>query len=207
MRKLLILGGGGHGRVVADAARSTCKWQEICFIDAAYPDLKKSGEWRVVGNDDDLADLIDGNTDLAVAIGNNRTRMSLVKKLQQNGYSLPPIVHSTAVVSEGADIGDATVVMPMAVINYGAKVGSGCIVNTNACIEHDCVIDEGVHLSPGCHLAGDVVVGGYSWIGLGASIIQQVKVSSFVTVGAGAVVVNDLPPNITALGVPAKIKQ
>jgi len=207
VKKLLILGAGGHGRVVADVARAVGHWNIIKFIDAKFPELDQSGEWEVVGNDEDLTELVDENTDLAVAIGNNKTRQMLIEKLLDHGYSLPYIAHPTAVISEGANISQGTVIMPLAVVNYGAKIGLGCIVNTHVCVEHDCIIEDGVHLSPGCRLAGEVKVGSCSWIGIGASIIHQIEVASSVVVGAGAVVIQNVKENTTVAGVPARIKK
>jgi len=90
-------------------------------------------------------------------------------------------------------------------INSGTKIGENVIINTGATVDHDCVLEDYVHISPGAHLAGNVYVGELTHIGIGASLIQGVKIGRNVIIGAGAAVINDLPDNVTAVGVPAKV--
>jgi sugar O-acyltransferase (sialic acid O-acetyltransferase NeuD family) len=202
---LLVLGAGGHGRVVADTARESGSWERIVFLDTRYPDLTSSGEWQVIGNGSDMVDLRDEFSDLVVAIGDAHTRVDLLESSLTQGFNLPIIVHPHASVSRGAELGDGCVVLAQAAINYGVTAGRGCIINTGASVDHDCSLGDGVHVCPGTRLAGEVVVGSYSWLGVGASIIQQVNIGADTTVGAGAVVIGDLPDQVTAVGIPAAV--
>lgn len=204
MRTLAIVGASGHGKVVADAALSSGSWGEVVFYDDAWPVKTKNGSSDVVGNTQSLFDL-QQKPEVIVAIGNNKIRLAKQRELVNAGFTLATVVHLTAVVSRSAIVQAGTVVMAGAVINADAVIGAACIVNSNAVVEHDCILADAVHISPGAALAGGVVVGENSWVGIGATVIQLKHIGKNVMVGAGAAVVNDLPDNVTAVGVPAKI--
>ncbi len=203
MRGLLVVGAGGHGRVVADAARECGTWGRIAFLDACYPGLSRSGDWQVIGEDSDAIGLRQEFPDLVVAIGDAHTRVRLLDNFLSQGFNLPVIIHPNASVSRGVELGDGCVVLAQAAINFGVVAGRGCIINTSASVDHDCSLGDGVHVCPGVHLSGGVVVGDCSWLGVGAAVIQQVNIGADTTVGAGAVVTGDLPDKVTAVGVPA----
>lgn len=205
MSKLLILGAGGHGKVVADAAESMRTWDEVVFIDRKYPSLVKNGRWPVIGGQDGLRELREHFSHAFVAIGNAETRLMLLDELESWGFEVPIIRHPSSIVAEDVLLGKGSVVLAGAIINTGSRVERGCIVNTGACIDHDCILGKGVHVCPGVSLAGEVTVGEFGWIGIGATVIQQKKIGKCATVGAGAVVILDVPDNVTVVGVPAKV--
>lgn len=205
MSGLLVLGAGGHGKVIADAAFESGRWERIAFLDDQHPSIEIVNRWPVVGTFNQAPILIRDYTDIVVAVGNNVVRIQTLDKLKTCGFRLPKIVHPSAYVSKDAHLEEGCVVLAQSVINIGAKLGLGCIINTGATIDHDCNLSDGVHISPGAHLAGSVTVGEYSWIGIGASIIQGINIGDNVIVGAGGVVIEDLPANVVASGVPVKI--
>lgn len=203
MSSLLILGAGGHGTVVADAAAGTGRWTQIAYLDDRRP-VDVNATWPVLGKFADVARLRSDFSSLAVAVGDNTRRLELLERLLAEGCELPPIVHPKAWVSERAVIGAGTVVLAGAVINPAAVIGRACIINTAATVDHDCRLDDGVHVSPGAHLAGTVQVGRCAWIGIGACVRDGVRIGRRAVLGAGAAAVADLPDEITAFGVPAR---
>lgn len=200
---LVILGAGGHGLVVADAAASTGRYRQIVFLDEAFPTLGRKSAWEVIGTFDYLDRLDPAQFDVAVGIGDNARRMRLIEELLQRGWNLPAIVHARAIVSSSAKLGSGTVIFAAAVVNPECRLAEGCIVNTAATVDHECIIGRAVHLSPGVHLAGQVRVGDYVWLGIGSCVIQCLEIGPRCIVGAGAAVVRDLPADVTAVGVPA----
>lgn len=204
MKTLAIIGASGHGKVVADAARSIGLWQHIVFYDDAWPSKMKNGNSDIVGNTQCLFELAE-RPEVIIAIGNNSLRLAKHHQMLAAGFIVATVIHPQAVVSPTVLVGVGTVVMAGAVLNSDAVVGAACIINSNAVVEHDCKLSDAVHVSPGANLAGGVVVGESSWIGIGAAVIQLTAIGKNVTVGAGAAVVNDLPDGVTAVGVPAKI--
>lgn len=206
MKKLLILGAGGQGKVVLDLALTCEAWDEISFLDGG-----KIGEdilgYPVIGDLWDYEMFKEKYTHAIVAVGNNKLRLKLTEELLEIGYQVPTFIHPSAVVSQFSTIGSGTIVMPQAVINVSTSVGKGCIVNTGVIIEHDCQIGDGVHLSPSATLGGTVSVGDKSWICLGAKVINNITIGERVTVGAGAVVIDDIEDEMLVAGVPARINK
>lgn len=204
MNALLILGAGGHGKVVADTALEMCKWNEVIFLDDAWPEKQKIGHWDICEKISNLAKLKPRCKEAVVAIGNNHLRMELQNRLVEVGFDIANIIHPSAKVSRFAYIGSGSVVFANAVVNVDAVIAEGAIINTAATIDHDCQLGMGVHISPGANLGGGVKVGDFSWVGIGASVRHLVSVGANVTIGAGAVVVSDIHDGVTAVGLPAR---
>ena len=202
--KLLIIGAGGHGRVVADTALKTNKWSLVSFIDRKYPNLEKIGKWNVIGVDDSLIHLKSEYDAVAVAVGDNKTRLNLLSTVEKMGLNIATIIHPSAQIGDQVTIGRGCVIFSNVVINYGATIGDACIINTAAIVEHDCKIGDGVHLSPGVNLGGGVSIGTRSWVGIGASVINNRSIGSKVIIGAGSTVINNVPDGLTVVGSPAR---
>lgn len=208
LKRLLILGAGGHGKVVADVARSMNEWEEICFLDN---DVSKIGKYingiKVIGKFDEIEKLKEKFDYGFVAVGKNDLRLNLMEELKVKGFKIPILIHRFSCISSSVEIGEGTVIMPGAVINVNTKIGKGCIINTSSSIDHDCVIGDGVHISPGVHIAGTVSVGLKTWICIGANVINNVNIGKNVIVAAGSTVINDVENNVLVAGVPAKFKK
>ena len=210
MSRLLILGAGGHAKVVAETALSSGVASSITFLDDRFnePDpCRLVLGWPATGPlGISLSEEMLSQFDSAVvAIGHSATRLDWIQQLQNAGYHLPVLRHPTAWLSPSAQLGPGSVVFAQVVVQPDVSIGTGAILNTCCSVDHDTQLDHGVHLCPGSHLAGEVTVGARSWIGIGASVIQRVTIGSDVIVGAGAAVVRDLPNNVTAVGVPARV--
>ncbi|NOZ53751.1 MAG: acetyltransferase [Gammaproteobacteria bacterium] len=204
MSGLLIIGAGGHGKVIADTAELTNYWSLIVFLDDQYPAILKNAKWNVIDVIKRQEKHMNDFSNIAFGIGDNKSRLELYATSTNGVNRFPTIIHPNATISSYADIGPGTVIFTNAVVNIGAKISDVCIINTGATVDHDCVLDKGVHVSPGAHLGGGVVVGECSWVGVGASVKHGVKIGKNVIVGAGAAVVSDVPDNATVVGVPAK---
>lgn len=198
---LVIIGAGGHGRVVADAAR-LAGWRQIGFLDDRE-DVETDGHPRL-GALADLGSLDAEWRSAIVALGDNQARLSLLATARKFGLETPAIVHPSAIVSSIVDMGDGVFVAAGAVVNVGASLGEAALINTGATVDHDCRIGAAVHLAPGVNLGGDVTVGERSFVGIGASVRNGVRIGRAVVVGAGAAVVDDIEDGVTAVGIPAR---
>jgi len=209
MKRLLVLGAGGHGKVVAEAALRSGVAEEVGFLD----DVKFKGlaerclGWPIHGLWKDIeSQYLRKEYSLAItAIGDGRLRHEWNTRLRVLGYKVVVVVHPDAYVSSSAKIGMGSVIFAQAAIQSEAKIGMSCIVNTGATIDHETVVGDGAHVCPGAHIAGQVVIGNFSWIGIGSTIIQSLEIGSDVVVGAGSVVVRDLVDKVKAYGVPARV--
>ncbi len=203
MTPLLIIGAGGHGRVVAETAE-LCGHGRIAFLDGRWPDIRSTGAWPVIGKDASLEEMRKDYSHCFVAIGDNTTRLKVMDRAREAGYQLPLLVHPSATVSKYAKLEEGGIVCAGAVAGVFVKSGRGVILNTGCTVDHDCLLGDGVHVSPGAHLAGGVHVGGRSWIGIGASVIENTRIGSDVMIGAGASVTRNIPDAVLATGVPAR---
>ncbi len=204
--RLVVLGGGGHGKVVADAAAACGLWQSIVFADDRYPALQVVEVWAVAGRLDDAVQWLASETQFVVALGDNLIRLDWTRRLSLAGCAMATVVHPRAVVSPFASVGAGSVVLAGSVVNPGARIGEAAIVNTGATVDHDCEIGDAVHLSPGVHLGGNVRIGPRTWLGVGSSVRNGVTIGADVMVGVGAAVVKNTADSETVMGVPARAR-
>jgi len=200
--KLLIVGAGGHGKVLADISRRINRWKYIAYVDDNLVGQSIMGI-DVIGKASD-AFLLIPEYDIIVGIGNNTVRYQYQSKLEASGASIPILIHPNAVVGDEVTFGNGTVVMAGAVINCCTKIGKGCIINAGSTVDHDNIIEDYVHISPGVHIAGTVRIGRATWLGIGSIVSNNLKITSDCIIGAGAVVINDLMHPGTYVGVPAR---
>ena len=192
MNRIVIVGAGGHGKVVADILGE----RAVGFVD----DNRALHGTTVLGLPV-FASLDEIEHDgVIVAIGDNATR----RRVGQ-AFSLSTAIHPTASIARSAKIGEGSMISAGAIVLPDAVIGRGVIVNTKASVDHDCVIGDFVHLAPSVTLGGSVRIGEETLVGPGATIISNVTIGARVVIGAGAVVVRDLPDDVTAWGVPAQI--
>ena len=200
MKRLIIVGAGGHGKVVADCAMKI-GYTNIGFVDdcitGACMDIP------IVGTCADIAKLDDGKTKFVIAIGNNAIRKIIAEKYHVDWTTL---IHPDASVAGGTYIENGTVIMAGAVINACARIGAHCIINTGAIVEHDNVIEDFVHISPGVRLGGTVHIAEQTHVGIGAIVSNNISVCDKCTIGAGAVVVRTIEQSGTYIGIPARLK-
>ena len=198
MKKLVIIGAGGHGKVIADIAVKN-GYKDIVFLDD-NDDVNECGGYPVVGKICE-ADSIDA--EFVIGIGNAGVRKRIQESIDEN--KIVTLIHPNAVVADDVAIGSGTVIMAGAVINSGTHIGKGCIINTCSSVDHDCKVGDYVHISVGSHLCGTVVVQDETWIGAGATVSNNVSVCSGCMVGAGTVVFIVIEESGTYVGVPAKL--
>jgi len=210
MDKIVVIGGGGHAKVVISLLKKKLDYK-IC----GYTDVVDKGsilDVPCLGDDSVLGDLLEHDEVSNVVIGigdtgNASLRMSLIEKALRTGFSFPAIISPQAVVNEDVTFGEGTVVMDGVVVNSGTKIGRFAIINTHSSIDHDCVICDFVHIGPGATLCGGVTVGYNSLIGAGAVITQYRNISECCTIGAGAVVTSDCLQDGVYVGMKAQRKK
>ena len=206
MKNLLILGAGGHGKVVSEIALLSKEWESIAFLDDRKS-IDNASNIPVIGEFDDYSSLINKYKYAFVAIGDNKLRSIWIERLSREGFIIPVLVHPFSSISKSSIIGAGSVVMAGAVINANTQIGRGCIINSSSTIDHDCRISHGVHISPGVNIGGTVTIGEYTWVCIGSSVINNISIGSNVILAAGAIVNKNVPNNVMAAGVPATIKK
>jgi len=195
---LLVLGGGGHARVLIEAMRANgCDIMGIADP-ALAPGAQGPGGAPVLGGDEVLDRLEEDDILLVNGIGSVASmaaRDALYRRGRERGFRFASVVHPSAIVSPSARLAEGVQLMAGAIIQCDAVIGANSIVNTGASVDHDCRIGESVHIAPGATLSGAVTVGGRTHIGTAAVVIQGVSIGRDCLVGAGAVVHRDLADN------------
>lgn len=200
-KNLLILGGGGHGRVIEDTALES-GYQSIAWLDDDPTCLRTDQQY--LGKLDALQTALnDADWQVAIGFGDAGLRLAWYERVADLGLVPATLIHPRAWVSRGAVVEAGSIILAGAMVQTGVRLGRVVIVNTGATIDHDCIVGDGVHVCPGTHLAGNVSIGRESWVGIGTSVIQGVRIGERVTIGAGSAVVDNIPDRVVAYGVPA----
>ena len=188
MKRLLIVGAGGHGRSVAEAVLAAGKYELAGFVDDAAPALQQVWHLPVFGDTADLARYREHADAAIVAMGNNRLREALQHALYAAGFALATVVHPQAMVSPRAVIGEGGAIMAGAIVGVEAQLGAGVIVNCGAVIDHDGRVDDFGHLGVNAAMAGGSVLGRSAWMQAGSALGYGALVESGRVLGPGEVV-------------------
>lgn len=206
-RRIFVYGAGGHGKVVADILLSNADSEFAGFVDDREElwGIRVIG-FPVLGNCQWLRqEALNSRIAVALGVGESRSRQLLAARCSRWGIEILTLLHPAATVSQSAQLGRGTVVMAGAIVNPDARIGIGVIVNSGAVVEHDAEIGDYAHVAPNAAMGGASHLGSFSHLGLGAIVLQRVHIGSYTMVGAGAVVVKNLPDQVVAIGVPARI--
>lgn len=202
-KPFVVIGAGGHARVVLEALHSTGrKAAALTDSDRARWGLELDGV-RVAGGDDKLTDFPASAHDAAVGVGaarDTRLRRKVHEAAVAAGYSLPPVVAASAIVARSASLGAGAQVLTRAVVHPGSVIGAGAVVNTAAVVEHDCSIGAHAFIGPAAVLCGGVRLGAGAFIGTGAIILPGIRIGDGALVAAGAVVRRDVADGAKELG-------
>ena len=205
MTQVILLGAAGHAKVIIEILRGQGDCELVGCLSSSTAGGSVLGV-PILGDDSQLETLFRGGvTHAFAAIGDNRTRRRLCGQLQEKGFDLVNAISRQAILSPSVHLASGIAVMPGAVINADASIETGCIVNTSATVDHDCRIGEYSHIGPGSNLAGGVIVNTGAFLGIGSRVVPNIEIGEWSTVGAGSVVLADIPPQVTAVGVPARV--
>lgn len=205
MKKVIIIGSGGHAKVCLDILRY--EYEIAGIIDEYLPPGSLIHGYTVLGNLQNLFSRYDATVSLFLAFGFNYLRSEVGTLI---GTHLPQAHFATAIhpgscIAPSVTIGEGSVVMPGSILNPGVYLGKHCIVNSGAIVEHDSTLADFSSLAPGALTGGNVQLGFCSFIGLGAMVLHQKKIGSHTVIGAGSVVTENIPDNRLAYGNPCKV--
>lgn len=204
--KCVVIGAGGHGRVVLDILIRAGQHEPVGFIDSDPRLLgRRIDGRRILGDLGDLPRLASENGigGAVVAIGNNGVRREFAERIEALGMVLVNAIHPSANIASSAILGRNVVVAAGALVCAHCAIGDSVILNTGCIIDHETMIGTASHICPGARLAGRVTVESGAFVGIGATVIQNIRVGCEATIGAGAVVINDVDALDTVVGVPA----
>lgn len=207
--RVVVVGGSDQGRQVIDALSTAGDHEVVGVLDGNLAVGTRVAGVEVVGSTTELPDCVErvAADGFVVAIGDNATRGELFARVLTAAPALEPVTarHAAAVVAGDAVVGGGSILLAGSVIGNGSTVGRGVLLGTASSIDHDCTLEDFVSLAPGAHTAGTVRIGQGTAVGVGASVIHGLTIGADTVVGAGAVVLDDLPEQVVAYGVPARV--
>lgn len=205
--RVVIVGAGGHGRVVLDILVQARRHHVVAFLDSnrelhgrrmdgvpVLGDLNALAHFRREHN---IAGAI-------VAIGDNGVRRAFADRIESMGIELINAIHPSANLARNVTLGRNVVVAAGAVVCAHCQIGDSVILNTGCIVDHETMVGTAAHVCPGARIAGRVTIESGAFIGIGATVIQMVRIGCEAVVGAGAVVTRNVAPMSTVVGVPAR---
>lgn len=205
--RVLVLGAGGHGRVVLDILQQRGH-DVVGFLDNNDNiHGRRVDGVPVLGGIDDLerfraTSKADG---VVIAIGDNGARRGLARQVDQLGIPLLQAVHPSAAIAHNATLGRNVVIAAGVVVCAHCQIGDSVILNTGCVVDYQSMIGEGTHICPGVRLAGRVKIEPGAFVGIGATVIPKITIGCESIIGAGTVVIEDVPALSTMVGVPARL--
>ncbi|MBN2031443.1 NeuD/PglB/VioB family sugar acetyltransferase [bacterium] len=203
-KPILLIGAGSQGRVTLDVLFDQKREVEGFLDDNPSLHGILINTKKVIGTIDNLKHYLTSHQ-MILTIGNNWTRFQLANKLNLPDSAYTNAIHSSNITLSSAKIGHGNMIFTQTIIGSNATVGNHVILNNGCIIEHDCIIKDFAALGPGCCMGGKVMINEGAFLSTGVTIAPRIKIGKRSIVGAGAVVVDDLPDDVLAYGVPARV--
>jgi sugar O-acyltransferase (sialic acid O-acetyltransferase NeuD family) len=175
--RLLVIGAGGHGRSVAEAANLSGLFAVVGFLDDSMPAGEMALGLPVLGTVASLAKHRNVCDQAIVAIGSNSVQDNLSPQLAEAGISLATVVHPRAFVSPSGVVGHGTAIMASAIVGTEARLGVGAIVNCATVVDHHATVRDFGHLGVNASTSGGSVLGRGAWMGAGSALGYGVKIA------------------------------
>ncbi len=203
----IILGGGGHARVLMDALLlQSIPVLGIAVADPALKNTMISGI-KVIGTDEDVLSHSPEQVRLVNGLGSvdlTKKRQQLFKKFKKLGYIFTNVIHPSAIIASNVQLSEGVQLMAGSIVQTGSCIGENTIVNTRVSVDHDCKIGTHVHLAPGVILSGEVTIGNGTHVGTGTKVIQGIRIGNNSLVGAGSVIIREVDDNMCVAGSPPR---
>ncbi len=194
MKKLIIVGAGGHSKTCLEVAESSKKFKIVGFIDnkAKFDEIFYKLK---IFNEKNLNTVLKITRNTHIGIGQIKSaklRIKLFKKYKNNGFNFPVLVHSKAYISKHSSVGEGTLVGIYSIINANCKIGYNSIINNKSLIEHDTIIGNNCHVSTGAIVNGNCSIGDNTFIGSGSIIHNNISIGKNCVIGSGNIIKKNL---------------
>ena len=207
MKNIVIIGSGGHAKVIIDIVEKEGKYNIVGLLDKNCNNRKTLG-YYIIGNEESLPHIIEKHNISGgiVAIGDNFIRSKIVENVKEiyPRFKFVVAIHPESILAKDVSIGEGTVVMASSIINPSCTIGNHCIINTSSSIDHDSIMEDYSSIAPGATTGGNVQIGRFSSISIGVTVIHNVHIGKHSVIGAGSTVLKNIGSFKIAYGLPAR---
>ena len=209
MKKIAVFGAGGFGRevhmIIDQINQKKIKHEFIGYFDDTYEPGEIINDFPVLGGVHELNQWSEP-LEIVCAVGDPKDKKSIIENIKNENVSYPVLIHPTALIGNMKfnSIGEGSIITAGVVVTVNIALGKHVILNLACTIGHNTRIGDYGSFMPTVNISGDVVIEKGVYVGTGAQIINKLTIGENTIIGAGAVVAETLPPNCTAVGMPAK---
>ena len=210
MKKIIIMGGKGHGTVIASVI-DECReaGQKIECVGFLNDYEKEICGYKVLGGvqNNDWEKLPQDYMFITAFsnIRNSFEKHQLINELNIPIERLVNVIHPTALISSSSRIGCGVFIMPFTYIGPYVEIGNYTHLCGHSYVTHDVKLGESTFISNNATLNGWVSVGNGVHIGSNASIMEKINIGDYSVIGMGSVVIRDVPDFCKVVGNPARI--
>lgn len=208
MEKVILIGGGGHAKIVVDIIKKSGLYEIEAIIVNNISDCDNTWNYPVFEGDEKFIEFKQKGIEKAViGIGgykNNDNRKRIFENLKNLGLSVCNVIDPSAIISESVIFGEGNVIFPGVILNAGVRIGNNVIVATGSTIDHETILEDNVLISAGVTIGAYSIIKDSALVALGAKIISGIEIGPNSLIAAGAVVVNNIKANEKVFGIPAK---
>jgi len=208
MKDIAIIGAGGFGREVKTLIEQINEFEKLYNIVGFYDDdidqpssingIPYLGSTREINKQK-------SPLSIALGIGEPKAKEKIIKSIVNKFITYPTLIHPKAIISNNnIKIGYGSIICAGNIITCDIKIGAYVTLNLCCTVGHDTEIGDFSSFMPSVNISGEVSINNNVYVGTGATIINQLSIGENTIIGAGAVVSKSLPPNCTAVGIPAK---
>jgi sugar O-acyltransferase (sialic acid O-acetyltransferase NeuD family) len=207
-RDIFVLGAGSQAKVTCDIVIKEGEYEVRAFVVDRPGDLSYERLWdRPIYS---LEELCGSSSKLprlfVAAIGDNEVRRRKTEQLRALGCTPVTIRHPFSRIGDGCRIGEGVVICGGATVDPEVEIEEGVLLNGGATVGHESRLRAFCHVSGGAVIGGNCDIGAGTLVGLGAVVLSNMRVGSRSLVGAGSIVTKHVPDDMTALGIPARLR-
>jgi sugar O-acyltransferase (sialic acid O-acetyltransferase NeuD family) len=196
IKPVIMLGAGGHGRVLAEAVLHRGGTIVGLCVPAKDRDSRLLKDIPILGDDADVGRLDPGAFELVNAIGvkpksgdpGTGQRERIFREFSTKGFSFARVIGAGTVIASDVQIGVGAQILGGAIIQPGVEIGENAVITLGTAIDHDSKIGAHAFIGPGVTFCGAVKIGDGAFLGAGVVVLPGVSIGRRAVVGAGVLV-------------------
>lgn len=209
MKEIFIWGSSSHAQCILNITEQIEQINVAFFFDPTLKTETSLHGYDVISDIEKL-DLAIKNKNIsgfAIGIGDNYVRKEVYKTIKTKWPNLnfETIIHPSAKIEKRVILEPGVLVMGGAFLETGSHMGKGSWIGVNASLGFNNIIGDFSSIAVNSCLGGNVSIGNNTAITMSVTVLQKRKIGNNCVIGSGSLVTKDIPDNVVAYGLPAKI--